>query len=205
MPTKLNSGLLRLSNYASYICIIQLSIAFVQLFSLLCKKEIISIINLGGFMMKGKSRSNFLVLIAIFMMVSSAAISYFLVRANEPRIDELRLEIQSKQISGRDLWNNINKRESKLDIAIIISLLDKKNLHKYVPEFESKNIDLSLKDFGIFRQSNIDRINKLYMEEKALEAKILELKRESKIYSDIAFFLQIFGLIIIILKKDTSF
>lgn len=147
------------------------------------------------------------------MMVSSALISYFLTRQNDLQISVLNMEMQNKQTLIRDIWNNVGKRESKADIAILILMLankDNKDIPElkeyYLSEFtELKNdatvLDI-LKAVDHEKKANIEYINDLYLEEVVIQNKISNLEQSNKLYSNVAFFLQILGLLLVIVKKD---
>ena len=155
----------------------------------------------------------FILFFAIAMMVSSALISYFLTRQNDLQISVLNMEMQNKQTLIRDIWNNVGKRESKADIAILILMLankDNKDIPElkeyYLSEFtELKNdatvLDI-LKAVDHEKKANIEYINDLYLEEVVIQNKISNLEQSNKLYSNVAFFLQILGLLLVIVKKD---
>ncbi len=158
---------------------------------------------------------NIILFTAVLMMIASALISYFIVKQNEPKITLLKIEIQSKQALIRDIWTNIGQTDAKANSAVLISVLvDHKNeavlklLDYYLSGFpnlkENTNVFEILKALDQDKKNNIDIINNLYIEQENLQNKITELESLNKFYSDIAFFLQILSLVIIILKKDTS-
>lgn len=148
------------------------------------------------------------------MMVSSAMISYFFVRQNEPRIASLRMEAQSKQALIRDVWNTIVKKESRADIATLLSTLPVKDgtdiqaiKRNYLIDFPeltetSSAVDI-IKAAKKETMKSGEYIDNLYLEQVTVQNKISEIESKNKLYSDIAFFLQILSLVLIILKKDS--
>jgi hypothetical protein len=159
------------------------------------------------------SLNNKAILIAIVMMVSSAAISYFYVLQNEPLIDSLKVDMQNKQSYIRDIWTNSAQVENKADIAILISLMTKnetKESKQLIDHFLSAIPNLKDKSdlFEILRaielekKISIENINNLYIQKEKIENKIFSLEKKNKLYSDIAFFLQMLSLVIIIIKDD---
>lgn len=151
--------------------------------------------------------------IALSMMVSSAMISYFFVRQNEPQINFLRTEVQAKQALIRDVWNNIVKKESRADIAILLSVLtvrDGTNIQaikrNYLIDFPELNEQSSTEDIikEVKKETmrNGEYIDNLYLEQAAIQDKISRIEHSSKLFSDAAFFLQILSLILIILRRD---
>ncbi|HEN5706125.1 TPA: hypothetical protein U6357_003283, partial [Legionella pneumophila] len=74
-----------------------------------------------------KYLSNLVLILALSMMVSSAVISYFFIRQNELLISSLKMQAQNKQILIKDVWNNIVKKETRADIAILLSVLPVKD------------------------------------------------------------------------------
>lgn len=147
------------------------------------------------------------------MMVSSAMISYFFVRQNEPKIALLRNEAQSKQALIRDVWNNIVKKESRADMAILLSTLPMREgvdiqalKRNYLLDFPELTETSSVRDIiqSVKQETarNGEYIDNLYLEQAAIQNKISEIESKNKLYSDIAFFLQILSLVLIILRKD---
>ncbi len=151
---------------------------------------------------------------SIVLMLSSALTSYFLVRSNEPIIAELKTDFQDKQTLIRDVWNNTSNNETKANIAILLSTLadtNKPNITKlidnYLANFKQLNHNNSafeiLEAVKTENQNNIEYIDNLYLEQTSIQNKINSIERSNKLYSDIAFFLQILSLTLIILEKTT--
>jgi hypothetical protein len=160
-----------------------------------------------------KLLSKLVLFFALSMMVSSATISYFFVRYNEPFIASLRLEAQSKQALIRDVWNNIIKKESRADIAILLSILPVKPRtdlqvvkRNYLLDFaelsEKSTAEEIIKAVKNESKQSGEYIDNLYLEQIKVQNKIAEIEAKNKLYSDIAFFLQILSLVLIILRKD---
>lgn len=156
---------------------------------------------------------HWIILTAIVMMVSSALISYFLVRRHEPIILELKNKMQDKQALIRDVWSTINRQENRADISILLSLLKAHNSEEvneikklYLVGFSGLNSQSNAIEIAtaviLEREQSIKRIDSLYLEELEIQEKISEMERKNKIYSDIAFFMQILSLVIIIARKD---
>lgn len=160
-----------------------------------------------------KFLSKLILFLALSMMVSSAMISYFFVRQNEPRITSLRMEAQSKQALIKDVWNTIVKKESRADIAILLSTLSvkegtniqaiKRNYLVDFPELtETTSAEDIIKSVKKETTKSGEYIDNLYLEQVTLQNKIAEIEGSNKLYSDIAFFLQILSLVLIILRRD---
>lgn len=151
--------------------------------------------------------------LALAMMVSSAIISYFFVRQNELLIASLRMEAQNKQALIKDVWNNIVKKESRADLAILLSVLPVKDeleiqtiKKNYLTDFSeltetSSALDI-VKVIKKETQHNGEYIDNLYLEQVAIQNKFNAIEASNKLYSEIAFFLQILSLVLIILRKD---
>lgn len=167
--------------------------------------------------MKKESKSKLrkiILLFAIAMMITSALMSYFFVRKNESIIDLLKIEMQTKQMLIRDIWANIGQMENKANnVAILISILakeetteTKKLLNYYLSAFpdikNNANIFNILEIIDQDKKANIENINNLYLEQSNIQATIIALERSNKFYSDLAFFLQILSLVMIIFIKD---
>lgn len=157
--------------------------------------------------------SKIILICAIALMIASALVSYFLVRQNEPIITSLKTEVQSKQMLIRDIWSNTSKKESRADIAVILSVLhtmggkDFDQIKKYYledfPSLTEKSTVLEvIKEASEETQRNREYINNLYLEQTSLQNKIDEMERKNKFYTDIAFFLQILSVLMIMLLKD---
>lgn len=157
--------------------------------------------------------SHFILFFAITMMVGSALISYFLTRQNDLQISSLNMEMENKQNLIRDVWNNIGKKESRADIAVLVLMFsDRENKdiaelrEYYLSEFSVNKTNATvldiLKTVADEKKSGIEYINDLYFEETVIKNKISNIEQSNKLYSNIAFFLQIFSLLLVIVKKD---
>lgn len=151
---------------------------------------------------------------SIVLMLSSALTSYFLVRRNEPIIADLKADLQDKQTLIRDVWNNTANNETKANIAILLSTLADTSkpsitmlIDNYLANFKKLNHHNSpfeiLEAVKSENQNNIEYIDNLYLEQTTIQNKINSIERSNKLYSDIAFFLQILSLTLIILEKTT--
>lgn len=160
-----------------------------------------------------KLLSKLVLLVALAMMISSAMISYFFVRQNEPRMSALKNDAQSKQALIRDVWSNITKKENRADMAIILSAVpakDKADIQtikkSYLIDFPELTADSSMTEIIIAVKKDAVRngeyIDNLYLEQAAINKQLSEIEAKNKLYSDIAFFLQILSLVLIILRKD---
>ena len=151
---------------------------------------------------------------SIVLMLSSALTSYFLVRSNEPIIADLKADLQDKQTMIRDVWNSNANNETKANIAILLSTLadtTKPNITMLIDNYLAnfKNLNHRNTPFEILEavksenQNNIEYIDNLYLEQTTIQNKINSIERSNNLYADIAFFLQILSLTLIILEKTT--
>ena len=161
----------------------------------------------------GRLHRQLILFTAITLMISSALISYFLVKESNAEILILKNEVQAKQSLIRDVWNNTIRKNNKVDVALLASLLGDKNNNDlakirdyYLSSLSdlAKNADITeiLKAAEQQQNTAIEFINDLYIEQTGIQNKVSKLERESKLYSDIAFFLQILSLILIVLNRD---
>lgn len=159
-----------------------------------------------------KLLSHFILFFAITMMIGSALISYFLTRQNDLQIASLNMQMQDKQNLTRDIWSNIGKKESRADIAVLVLLFSNKEnkdiaeLKKhYLSEFSvdetNANVLDILKTVADEKNASIEFINDLYFEESIIKNKISNIEQSNKLYSNIAFFLQLFSLLLVVIKK----
>lgn len=157
--------------------------------------------------------SRLILFIAITMMVVSALISYFLVMRNNPTLAMLKMQAQDKQALIRDVWNNIGRKESVANTLILLTVLSNKDNSEavkvkqhYLEEFPEvpKNAGALAMLTAVERAktSDIDYINTIYLEQTTLQNNIAEIERHQKQYADIAFFLQILSLVLIIVRRD---
>ncbi|HAT8111892.1 TPA: hypothetical protein JA346_07560 [Legionella pneumophila] len=160
-----------------------------------------------------KYLSNLVLILALSMMVSSAVISYFFIRQNELLISSLKMQAQNKQILIKDVWNNIVKKETRADIAILLSVLPVKDevevqaiKKDYLRDFSELTGTSSTADIVKEVKKEIERygeyIDNLYLDQVTIQNKATAIEGSNKLYSEIAFFLQIFSVVLIILRKD---
>ncbi len=154
-----------------------------------------------------------MIVFAVFMMMSSALISYFYVKKNEQHLFSLKMEEENKQFFIRDIWNNISNQENRANTMVLISILsvkENKNAveikNLYMKEFPTLNNDSSLLDIldavENEKKSDIEKINSLYLEQISIERQIENIERTNNLYANIAIFLQVLGLVLIMLKKE---
>jgi cell division protein FtsL len=157
--------------------------------------------------------SIFVLCSAIIMMGSSAIITYYITKQNDTLITSLTMEIENKQTLIKDVWNNVSVNQNKANFAILISLFAKQNntdlseiKDYYLSQFMGLGKDPSIKEIlqAIEQnsQTNSDYINNLYFEQTALQMKIATIKQSNRLYTLIAVFLQVLGLVFIIIRKD---
>jgi hypothetical protein len=162
---------------------------------------------------KHKIVSRLILFFAITTMVGSGVLSYFFVRQNEPIILSLKNDAQNKQSLIKDVWNSTLKKESRADIAILLSALttkentDIKSIKKrYLTDFsnlsDSSSIQAIIEAVELESKKNGDYIDNLYLEQVSIQNKISEIEANNKAYSEIAFLLQMCSLVLIIIRKD---
>ncbi len=151
--------------------------------------------------------------IAIIMMASSALLNYFYVLSNDPKVSALKMSVQDKQSLVRDVWNNVVRRENKIDIIFLLKLLQNKNynetaevIYHYLNDYPEipKNATIIeiLSALDNSKKSDLNTIDNLYFEQVTMQNKISELETEQKKYANIAFFMQIFSLLLIVVRRD---
>jgi hypothetical protein len=157
--------------------------------------------------------NNSLILLGITLMIGSALISRFMVINNEPIITALQNEVITKQTLIRDIWTNVGKKEVRADMAIVLTLLSdklnsditevKKNYLSDFPNLTENSTMLEIiSSVSKTKEKDGEYIDNLYLEQIILQRKVTDLEQKNKSYADIALFLQILGLGIIIIKKD---
>jgi len=150
------------------------------------------------------------IILSLAMMIFSALLSYFVVKTNEPEIHALKLEIQKNKNLIRDIWGNLNRRENKIDMVILLSIINNKKsleaMRYYLENFSELTVKSNIKkviDYAKTESENdIEHINNLYLNQIQSQDELEKLEKENKNFSDIAFFLQFLGVLLIILIKD---
>lgn len=157
----------------------------------------------------------FIIWIALAMMIISALITHFVIMKNQPILDSLKVSAQSKQALIREVWGAVGKKESRADIAILISVLPTKNdkdisyiKKRYLRDFPNLTESSSVLDIAaaVDLESGIsgEYIDKLYLEQASIQGEISEIESNNKRYAEIAFFLQTLSLVLIILRKEPN-
>ncbi|HDR0610967.1 TPA: hypothetical protein PWL52_002884, partial [Legionella pneumophila] len=108
---------------------------------------------------------------------------------------------------------NIVKKETRADIAILLSVLPVKDevevqaiKKDYLRDFSELTGTSSTADIVKEVKKEIERygeyIDNLYLDQVTIQNKATAIEGSNKLYSEIAFFLQIFSVVLIILRKD---
>lgn len=160
-----------------------------------------------------KSLTRFILYFAIFMMILSAWLNYFYVLRLNPEIAGYKMSVEDKRNLIRDIWNNVIRRESKIDVVILLKLLQSQNneetnkvINHYLNEYSEipKNVALSemLLALDQSKKTDLDYVDSIYLEQVAIQNKVNELEEKQKTYVNLAFFMQILSLLLIILRRD---
>ena len=143
-------------------------------------------------------------------MVSSALISYNLVRSNDEEIMNLRNSAKNKEMAIQHVWQANANNESKVNAAIIISLLtlDKKPYkqiaHKYLgaKTISPESLIALIEKTEIKKKEAIKTINNIYQDKLEIENNIAKKSQKNKFYTMAAVFMQLLGIILISLHND---
>jgi len=157
--------------------------------------------------------STLVTIFALLLIISSALLSYFLVSKNQQEISILQQGVVAKQNLIRDIWSNIGQIQNKIDTALIVSILaDKDNTNaqqlktNYLSIFhdldENANFDQIISHVSQNKNKSLEYIDNVYIEQLQLLQDINEMESSNRLYSDLAFFLQTIGLVLLILRKD---
>lgn len=153
---------------------------------------------------------------AIIMIVSAAILSYFVVSRQRESITQMQFQMQKKETLLSNIWENIAKVQYKVDTAILLSILSDINkpevraLRKdYLSQYPELKEDATVSDilgsFNQYKDAELEYIDSLYVETVYIKKDIANLQSSTDKYSNLAFFLQTFGLVLIIIRKDVPF
>ncbi len=152
-------------------------------------------------------------IIAIGMIVTSGILQYFIIIPSDHKISEYRQAIADNQTLIKDLWGSFSINENKVNAALTISALTTKENSEaqkvrdyYLLAFPSlnKNAPISeiIQAMDKERNDTIEYINRLYAKQTDIQTEIATLDMSKKRLADVAFFLQMLSLMLVIIKKD---
>jgi hypothetical protein len=151
--------------------------------------------------------------VAIGMIVTSGILQYFIIIPSDHKISEYRQAIVDNQTLIRDLWNSFSINENKVNAALTISALTTKDNSEaqkvrdyYLLAFSSLSRNAQIQDIikamDKERNDTIDYINRIYAKQSDIQEEIAVLDMSKKRLADVAFFLQMISLMLVIIKKD---
>src|SRR5271170_3358603 len=155
-----------------------------------------------------------LVMLAIALMTGSALITYFSVNEHGRQVMALRLQAQQMETKIHDTWYDAGQINRDVDAAVMVSLLAKNDgpeaqelKQHYLARLGNvmkgeKSLLTILKSAEAERQRKVDAIDDIYIEKVSLEEKINEIEERNRLFANIAFFLQIAGLALVIVTRD---
>lgn len=161
----------------------------------------------------------FLILLGTALTVASALLSRYYVSANQESIQAAKTEAARKEALLNDTWQNVQALERKKDTIVLLAVASRGGALHQMPELvrailisteislESVMKESQLSEQGLLKaieakkQELIDRVNDVYLEKSMKENEIAALQQRTSYWGDIALFLQILGLILV-LSKD---
>lgn len=140
-------------------------------------------------------------------------ISYTYVMDTQPHITALKAEVENKKVLIRDVWGSLARVEGQADMGVLLSLADvedkdslkalKEHYLKRLPGLDhTSNAQAIIAALEKQSQEKVDYINQLYLQQTQLQENVSNMERKAKFYADLAFFMQILSLILILLRKD---
>jgi hypothetical protein len=146
-------------------------------------------------------------------MVVSALLNYAYVLSSDHDVSRLKMDVQNNQALIRDVWNSVLRREAKVDVVVLLKLLQTVNkpetaeiINHYLKEYSEipnkGNAVQILLASDKSKANDLDYIDSLYLEQVKNQVVIDRIESEKKIYVSIAFFMQIFSLLLIIVRRD---
>ena len=155
-----------------------------------------------------------MVLIAILLMAGSAMLNYFVINANNAKISAMTLDAQKLDTLIHDDWYNAGQLYRDADAAVIVSLLAEKDAPEaesikrhYLSRLDSvKSNETSLpkilKIVDAQHLAKVEAINNTYLQKLSIENDIMQLSHQNGLFSNISFFLQIMGLVLVIISRE---
>lgn len=155
-----------------------------------------------------------LVMLAIVSMIASGFLTFFFVHENDKTIMVLRGDVQRLETSIRDNWNEATQSARSSDAAVLVSLLandtdaDQRALKQYylqrLPQQMQQMPSLVslVQAADAERTKQLDAINDTYLEKIDVESDIARLEQRNALYAAIAFFLQMAGLVLVVITRD---
>jgi ribosomal protein L14E/L6E/L27E len=156
-----------------------------------------------------------ILLLTLCSMVASTFISFFLVNANNHKINILESQIRDRKLMIQDLSNKIEQKRSQVTTLVLLDFIADKNKEKtkkvkekylhILPNLNDKSsaVDI-LEEFENHRKDEYGEIDNVYIEQISMERERQNLDQTNKTFSSIATLLQIIGLALIIVRKDLS-
>lgn len=136
----------------------------------------------------------FLVCVAVSMMIISGLLSFFFIEHNQTKIVSLTSTQKEKQDLIRDIWFDLNEIKRQAETDVILNTLMKQTNGK-TPD-EIREIARGIQD------KKLDQINTVYVETRQLSEQSQTLEAQNRLLSNIMFFFQLLGLILVIITRE---
>jgi hypothetical protein len=160
-----------------------------------------------------KFHRRLLTIMAIAMMLCSSLISFFVVQQDDRHISDLKREAEKAEQDIRATWDTMLARERRADMAVIVSLLadnaspaagELKAYYRARAGIEKQGAPLMdvLKASDGERDRSVDAINTVYEKHLDMQGEITRLEERNKLIANLAFFLQLVSLVLVILTRE---
>lgn len=159
-----------------------------------------------------KHRNLIIIWIALLLLVGSTAISNLQSKQNEAQVTILKTDIIKKEHMIREINTDISRKEYNANTVILTILLSgnqpdvvqsiKAHYLRTYPKLpaDATTFDIA-RAIADDKESDLKKINDIYFLKDYQQEQIEEIKRANTRYVNLAFFLQIFSLVLIILFK----
>lgn len=154
-------------------------------------------------------------LAAMLLMLSSAVITFFFINKNNKKISLMQQQAAELETRIRDDWYDAGQIYRNADAAIVISLLSRYQEGADVSElrghymhrlgYKEKNQAPPMKLLEYAEQAHrlkVDSINDAFLKKSTVESDVMELEHRNAFYVNLAFFLQILGLMLVLLNGE---
>lgn len=155
-----------------------------------------------------------LVLVAVLLMAFSSLLSYLCVNRGMRQIEALKQQSAKIEAFIHDEWSNIGQANRDADDAVVVSLLargddaESKAIRQYYRARLGKNraggksLIAALKAADAQQQQRLDTINDNYLRQTVIESDIERLEKWNMFSANLAFVLQVVGLLMVIITRD---
>lgn len=162
-------------------------------------------------MTRSKKLSIMMITLGVLCFVSSAIISFYIVNRASDQQQHYDQAASECERNIALLWQDISYADSRADMAILFSEL-RQGSPELIQYYAKRLIGASdktdwttetlMQQAETTRQNRLEQINDLYADKIDADEAAMEARNEQDYYSAIALFMQLVGLVLLILGRD---